>query len=79
MIVYDRVATPSSYVCFDSWFPGIERCERESDASCQVELVLVSICVSVLAVVGLCRGVGFSSMLHGKHRVRSNKFTYDEE
>ena len=44
------------YVCFDNWFPGIERCERESDASCQVELVLVSICCgSVLAVVGLCQ------------------------
>ena len=27
----------------------------ESDASCQVELVLVSICVNVLAVVGLCQ------------------------
>ena len=38
------------YVCFDSWFPGSERCERESDASCQVELVLVSICVNALAV-----------------------------
>ena len=51
----NRVAKPS-YVCFDNWFPGIERCERESDASCQVELVLVSICCgSVLAVVGLCQ------------------------
>ena len=41
-------------------------------ASCQVELVLlVSICVNVLAV-------GFSSILHDKHRVRS-KFTYDED
>ena len=48
----NRVAKPS-YVCFDNWFPGIE---SESDASCQVELVLVSICCgSVLAVVGLCQ------------------------
>ena len=30
---------------------GFLRCEHESDASCQVELVLVSICVNVLAVV----------------------------
>ena len=58
---YDRLepsrnlATPSYYVCFDSWFPGSERCERESDASCQVELVLVSICVNALAVAGLCQ------------------------
>ena len=51
----DKQCTITYYVCFDSWFAGIERCERESDASCQVELVLVSICVSVLAVVGLCQ------------------------
>ena len=44
------------FVLIAGFLVGIERCERESDASCQVELVLqVSICVSVLAVVGLCQ------------------------
>ena len=70
-------------VCFDNWFPGSERCECERDASCQVELVLVSICVNVLAVAGLCQlslvrssTLGFFSVLHDKHR---SKFTYDED
>ena len=42
--------TPS-YVCFDNWFPGIERCEHETDASYQVELVSV---VAVFLPLSVC-------------------------
>ena len=70
MIVYDRVATRRHHPT--SWFPGSERCER--DASCQVELVLVSMFLPLPVSVKSTEVFFFFSVLHDKHRVRS-KFT----
>ena len=55
VIVYDRLGPPPMFVLIVAGFLVSRGVNVKSDASSQVELVLVPICVNVLAVVGLCQ------------------------
>ena len=56
VIVYDRLGPCSDTILLIvAGFLVSRGVNVKSDASCQVELILVPICVNVLAVVGLCQ------------------------